>query len=70
MSVTTDTDWFAVGQQDYDLTAITATHSDDEPEAEAAREQRDELRAHIPNLTQVQLRDYLWGLQCQMEMSA
>lgn len=68
MPPTTDIDWHRAAERDWDLSVITGTHNDDDPEHIAATQERELIRAHIPNLTETQLRDYLNGLLDQMEI--
>lgn len=68
MRTPTDIDWHAAGQRDFDLSVITTAHTPDEPEHAAALNERELIRAHIPNLTDHQLRTYLNALLDQMEL--
>lgn len=62
MTVQKAIDWYQAGRRDAELGVVMGTHGDDEPLHEAAREERDRIRANIEDLTENQLRDYLYGV--------
>jgi hypothetical protein len=68
MRATTNIDWHSAAERDWDLSVITGTHHHDDPKHTAATQERELIRAHIPHLTETELRNYLDGLLDQMEM--
>lgn len=67
MSTHPHINWHKAGARDWDLSVITGAHADTEPQHHSAQQERELIRAHIPNLTEQQLRDYLNGILDEME---
>lgn len=63
-----DQHWYELGHADWTLGEVIARNNDGTPEAETAREERDQIREHIPTLTANQLRAYLDGILENMDM--